>query len=425
MPILLRGARQVGKTYLVEQFGKTHFQNVITINFELQPQLKQCFDSLLPKEILNRLQLMLNIRFNKQTDLLFLDEIQECPQAIMSLRYFKENMPEVFVIGAGSLLEFALRSPEFKMPVGRIQFMYIYPLSFSEFMIAIDHNQLYEYSSEVSPVKPIEDMIHRQFLDLFRLYILVGGMPAVINAYLANLNFAECQPMQTALLQTYRSDFGKYASHAQQKYLLRTFDALPGLIGQQIKYSHIDLTSKSRDIKTAIELLSLAGLVSPIYSTSASGLPLGAQIDFHRFKAQFLDTGLVLNMNGLQADIQFKDFTLINSGALAEHVVGQELISHSDPCQPAKLFYWARNKPGSQAEVDFLIPTEGYPFPLEVKAGKTGTLKSLHLYLSEKNVPFGIKLSKDNLSFHQRVLSVPIYLVEQLPRLIRTQLERA
>ena len=419
-PILLRGARQVGKTYIVERLGKTQFSNVVTINLEFQPQLKRCFDTLAPTEILNKLQLMLNIRFNQQTDLLFIDEIQECPSAIMSLRYFKEMMPNLYVIGAGSLLDFALRSSEFKMPVGRVQFLHIYPLSFREFLVAIGHDQLHEYCSEIS--SPVDETIHTQLLELFRLYILVGGMPASVNAYLGSHDLADCQHVQTSLLQAYRNDFGKYATYAQQKYLLRTFDAIPSLIGQQIKYSHIDPTSKSRDIKTAMELLTLAGLAYPIYATSASGIPLGAQVDFQRFKAQFLDTGLAQNVNGLQAAIQFKDFTLVNSGAIAEHVVGQELISCIDPCQPAKLYYWARNKPNSQAEIDFLFPLEDFAFPIEVKSGKTGTLKSLHLYLDEKKAPFGIKLSKDNLSYHQGVLSVPIYLVEQLPRLIRSQL---
>jgi len=180
-PLIIRGARQVGKTYLVETFGRTHFQNNVVVNLEFQPQLKDCFKSLDPSEIINKLQLLLSVQIKEDNTLLFLDEIQECPQAIMALRYFKEKMPKLSVIAAGSLLEFALRSPDFKMPVGRVLFLYLEPLSFSEYLDATGNQNLRRFLSDVKLTDSIDDVIHKKLLELLRIYIIVGGMPAVLT----------------------------------------------------------------------------------------------------------------------------------------------------------------------------------------------------------------------------------------------------
>src|SRR3990167_7280250 len=265
-PLIVRGARQVGKSYLVEAFGKTHFQNNVVVNFEFQPQLKDCFQSFDPSEIVNKLQLILGVQIKEGSTLLFLDEIQECTQAITSLRYFKEKMPKLAVIAAGSLLE------------------------------------------------------------LLRIYLIVGGMPAALEEYLSSNDLMNCQRIQTALLQTYRSDFGKYAKISQHKYLQKVFDTAPRMVGQRIKYSKIDTDTRSRDLKNALNLLALAGIVKPIYLTKASGLPLGAQIDEQKFKLNFLDVGLMQNSCGLQGRLSVEeDFMQINAGAVSEQFVGQEL----------------------------------------------------------------------------------------------------
>lgn len=426
-PLLVRGARQVGKSYLVETFAKENFHTSVTVNFEFQPQLKECFTTLNPLEIITRLQLMLGIQIDEENTLVFLDEIQECPQAITSLRYFKEKMPRLPVIGAGSLLEFALQSSRFKMPVGRIHFLYLEPLSFSEFLDASGNQQLRQYLAKVKISDRIEDAIHEKLLELLRSYLIVGGMPAVLIAYLGNKNISACQNIQTGLLQTFRGDFGKYAKTAQHKYLQKVFDAAPRLVGQRIKYVNIDAEVKSRDLRNALELLTMAGIIYPIYLSKASGVPLGAQIDERKLKLNFLDIGLMQNACGLQTQISFeRDFMQINSGAVAEQFVGQELRAHGNKHQPSRLFFWAREKKGSQAEVDYVISIGSEIFPVEVKAGKTGRLKSLKLFLEEKKaVPtgrqaeIGIRISQEKLSFYDRILSLPIYMVEQLPRLVQ------
>ena len=420
-PLIIRGARQVGKSYLVETFGRTHFQNNVVVNLEFQPQLKDCFKSLDPSEIINKLQLLLSVQIKEDNTLLFLDEIQECPQAIMALRYFKEKMPKLSVIAAGSLLEFALRSPDFKMPVGRVLFLYLEPLSFSEYLDATGNQNLRRFLSDVKLTDSIDDVIHKKLLELLRIYIIVGGMPAVLNEYLSSKDLMNCQRIQTALLQTYRSDFGKYAKISQHKYLQKVFDAAPRMAGQRIKYSNIDPDTRSRDLKNALSLLTLAGIVRPIYLTKALGLPLGAQINEQRFKLNFLDIGLMQNSCGLQGRLSIEeDFLQINAGSVAEQFVGQELTAYSDRHQQASLYFWAREKRGSMAEVDYVINIGSDIFPVEVKSGKEGRLKSLRMFIEEKKSRLGIRFSQDKLSYYDKILSIPLYMIEQMPRLVES-----
>jgi len=420
-PLIIRGARQVGKSYLVETFGKTHFQNNVIVNLEFQPQLKDCFKSLDPSEIINKLQLLLGVQIKEDDTLLFLDEIQECPQAIMSLRYFKEKMPKLAVIAAGSLLEFVMRSPDFKMPVGRVQFLYLEPMSFSEYLDAAGNQNLRKFLSDVKLKDSIDDVIHKKLLELLRIYIIVGGMPAVLTEYLSSKDLMNCQRIQTALLQTYRSDFGKYAKISQHKYLQKVFDAAPRMAGQRIKYSNIDPDTRSRDLKNALSLLTLAGIVRPIYLTKALGLPLGAQINEQRFKLNFLDIGLMQNSCGLQGRLSIEeDFLQINAGSVAEQFVGQELAAYSDRHQQVGLYFWAREKRGSMAEVDYVINIGSDIFPVEVKSGKEGRLKSLRMFIEEKKSRLGIRFSQDKLSYYDKILSIPLYMIEQMPRLVES-----
>lgn len=419
LPLLIRGPRQVGKTYVVEQFGKEFFENVVLVNFELYPRMKQCFESLDPKEIINKLRLMDDLDIEPGKTLLFLDEIQECPKAIMSLRYFKEKMPELHVIGAGSLLEFALREEDFRMPVGRVQFVYLGPFSFGEFLGALNHNQLRGYLGKIKLMDQIDPVVHEQLLELLQKYFILGGMPAVLQEYLTAGNLKVCQNIQSGILETYRSDFGKYAKKVQHKYLQRLFESAPRLVGQGFKYVNVDPQVKSRELKQAFDLLVLAGLIHPVYATSASGLPLGFQIREQKFKIIFLDVGLAQNACGLRAEPNFnKGLLQINAGSVAEQFVGQELWAYGDAYTRQNLYFWARDKKGSMAEVDFVINVGPRILPLEVKAGKTGTLKSLQLFLKEKKAPLGIRVSENPLSYYDHVLSVPLYMVEQIPRIV-------
>lgn len=419
-PLLLRGARQVGKTYLIEKFGRSAFSSLASVNFEAQPEAIACFDSLDPEEILMRLQLILKQSIQPGHTLLFLDEIQVCPKAIIALRYFKEKLPTLHVIGAGSLLEFALTEGKFSFPVGRIQFMYLKPLSFQEFVQARGKIALLEELSQCSLKSPPSSETHQMMIKLVKEYFLVGGMPAAVSFFCQNLFLQAATEIHRILLSTYRADFSKYATPAEQKYLVALFDGIFSMIGQQFKYSKIDPDMRSRDLKKALEHLEWAGLIEPIYASSGAGIPLSAQIKRTHFKLCFLDIGLVHHALNIDPElVMSKDLVHINRGALAEQFVGQELLACADPHQEGQLFYWQRDKKGSEAEVDYLLAIAHYIIPIEVKAGPYGRLKSLHQFMDEKKTPIGIHISQNPLSLENGILSVPFYLINKLARLVK------
>ncbi|MBI3211846.1 MAG: ATP-binding protein [Simkania negevensis] len=415
-PLLIRGARQVGKTYLVEQFGRREFQSFVSVNFEFQPQAIACFESLNPSDILLRLQIVLKEAIIPGKTLLFLDEIQACPQAILALRYFKEKLPELHVIGAGSLLEFALIKGKFSFPVGRVQFLYLKPLSFQEFVLAKNKSSLLEECTHCSLENPPSSQTHDEMIFLTKEYFLTGGMPAAVSAFCKSGSLLESAQIQDILLDTYKADFSKYASEAEQKYLKILFEGIPNTIGQQFKYSKIDPHIRSRELKYALDQLQWASLIQPIYSSSAAGIPLSAQIKRNKFKLLFLDIGLI--ERALKIDpslILSKEPFQINSGALAEQFVGQELFAYfEDP-----LFYWEREKTRSDAEVDYLFTIDQHIIPIEVKAATHGKLKSLFQFMEEKKSLLGVQISRAPLSFKENLLSVPFYLIGELPRLIK------
>lgn len=414
MPLIVRGARQVGKTFVIQAFGKHEFENLVEINFEAAPNYQSCFELMDPLSIISQIELLSKQKITAGKTLLFLDEIQQCPKALQSLRYFKEKLPELHLVAAGSLLEFAIRDEEFSFPVGRVQFARLYPLSFEEYLDARGEKALIEalYSFNLSSLPP--EALHNHLLDLIKEYFIVGGMPAAIVAYLKTQSFLEVKYAQKALWDAFESDFGKYAKKSQHRHLKKIFEEVPRLLGDHIKYSRIDpeLPNPARDMKQAIELLRLAGLVHPIFATSAGSIPLLCCIKEHIFKLLFLDIGLV--DQSMNIDLNYPG---IMAGPLAEQFVGQEFLAASDPFLDIRLFFWTREN--SSAEVDYLFTHQGTVYPIEVKSGKSGKLKSLHLFLQEKKAPFGIKISQEPLGWNDKnVISIPFYLISHLTRLI-------
>lgn len=422
LPLLVRGARQVGKTYVIEQFGASHFAQVVKINFEQQRECLACFETQYPQKILNLIYTITGHAVIPGKTLLFLDEIQECPNAILALRYFYEQMPELHIIAAGSLLEFTLREAEFRMPVGRIQSCYLKPLSFKEFLLALQKKSLVEYIEQASLQETFEPAIHDVLLAHIKEYFVLGGMPAVIEQYIQTGRFDACQIRQNVILNTYRSDFGKYASKSNIKYLQTFFDKAPGLIGQHFRYVHVDPHILSRDIKNALTDLKDAGLIYAVYASLASQLPLISTIQEKKFKLLFLDIGLVNCTTQLSAEILMqKDILLVHQGAIAEQFVGQELLAYAPPHHENQLVYWDRAKGSSMAEIDYVIAINANIYPIEVKSGATGRLRSLQRFIDEKSSPFGIRISQKPLSWDKRILSIPLYLISELPRLIQEQ----
>lgn len=417
IPLIIRGARQVGKTFIVQSFGNKYFKNSLTINFEESNQYHTCFQTMNPQEILREIELLSKQPMIPGETLLFLDEIQQCPKALQSLRYFKEKLPQLHLIAAGSLLEFAMEEEEFSFPVGRVQFAKLYPFSFLEFLSAIGEEAIRKEITQCRLDTPLPESIHHHLLKRLQEYFIVGGMPGPFLAFLKTGSFLEAKYAQKAIWDAYERDFGKYAAKTQHRHLRKIFQTVPRLIGEHVKYSRIDpeLPNPSREMKKAIELLHMAGLLHFIKATSAGSIPLLSGMKESLFKLLFLDIGLIEQAMDLQIQNPGR-----MAGPLAEQFVGQELLAKGDPFLETSLFFWMRD--GGSAEVDYLFAYEGAVIPIEVKAGKWGKLKSMQLFLEEKKAPFGIKVSQEPLQKQKQILSVPLYLVSQLPRFIEEML---
>jgi len=420
-PLLVRGARQVGKSYCIKKFAGEYFENLVEINFEQNPKYKACFDTLNPEKIIESISIIANSDITPGKTLLFLDEIQECPNAIISLRYFYEQYFDLHVIAAGSLLEFALSQEDFQMPVGRIQYIYLKPLSFLEFLDALGEGKIRNLIEDISRDNLPANVIHEHILSFIKLYFIIGGMPAVVYEYINSGNIKRCLNIQTLIIQTYRDDFGKYASRVKYKYLQKIFYGVPKMVGRKFKYSNIDIEMQSRDLKEALTLLEKAGVVYRVKHTSGNGLPLEAQSNENMFKVVFLDIGLMQNICGLGSDIyltSLQDFIKVNDGAIAEQFVAQELLGYQDFYTQPSLYYWVREAKNSSAEVDYVIPCCSKALPIEIKSGKTGTFRSMHLFLQKAGLSVGVKISLLPFDFTLPIISIPFYAVKKIPELI-------
>jgi len=412
-PLLIRGARQVGKTFIVKELGKNEFESFITLNFERNPEYKEIFSSYNPKEIVEKIVLYTGKPVIPNKTLLFFDEIQECPKAIVSLRYFYEEMSEQHIIGAGSLLEFTLKSENFKMPVGRVQYLSMYPLSFGEFMNAIGEDTLYNHILNKKNINKLSMSLQNKLTEFVRKYFIIGGMPAVVNKYVNSHNILECQKIQHLIIDTFQDDFVKYARQSQFKYLKKVFNIVPSMVGNKFIYSKIDKSLRSRDLKAALELLETANIVYRVKRTSGAGLPLKVNVNDNFFKVIFLDVGLMHAMNGIYSEtIKGKDFNAIYKGSVAEQFVGQEIKALSNRFTKFELYYWARESKNSNAEIDYLIENNGKIIPLEIKSGATGKMRSLHMFIEKYNVKKGVRISQAEYNDKDRIISIPFYGIE-------------
>jgi predicted AAA+ superfamily ATPase len=409
-PLLLRGARQVGKTYVVRQFG-THFKSFAEINFELLNDAKDIFkEDLKPDRIIGDLSLLLGEKINPGETLLFLDEIQEAPEAIKALRYFYELMPELHVIAAGSLLEFQIE--KIGIPVGRVSFINMYPLNFFEFLMAHQKDEYIDVISDIFKKNRINKAIHNHITRLFGEYIVIGGMPEAVNCWIEAKDYRECRRIHGNLIENYRQDFLKYSKKHQIKYIDRLFDEIPGMLGRKFKYTAISGEYRKRELGPALDLLQKAGVIHKIYHTSGQGLPLGAGINYNRFKVIFLDIALaqvVLNIDSTSWILKPLE-QIINKGSIAEAFTGQELIAASDVFIKPQLYYWHREARSSNAEVDYLIQDDDLIIPVEVKSGKEGSMRSMKMFLKEhpKSL-YGIRLYGGMPGCAENILSYPLY----------------
>lgn len=416
-PLLIQGARQIGKSFLIEKFARENFESVVTINFEELREAKLSFEGdLTPSHILRDLSTRLRKPIIPGKTLIFFDEIQACPNALLSLRFFKEQVPELHVIGAGSLLEFIMSDERFSFPVGRIEYLYMRPLSFIEFLEAKGDEMALSWIKEATPQKPIGAATHESLLLTVKEYFMIGGMPEAINSVLNTGQFLDLDRIHYSLLNTYENDLGKYPKSSQQKFMKLLFEAAPRLIGEHFKYAKIHSHAQSRDYLESLDVLSRTGILHQVFANSASGIPLATQLNDKKFKLLFLDIGLI--PQATKALLSQEDLTLINGGNLAEQFVGQELIAYAQPYTRAILYYWEREKKGSDAEVDYVIEAGSYVIPIEVKAGAKGRLKSLKQFIEEKKSALGLRISQAPLALEGNILSVPFYMIQEIPRLV-------
>ena len=431
-PLIIRGARQVGKTWLVRKFAG-QFTNLVEINFDKNPEKAQLFADRDISRCLQLLQIDCDAEIIPGKTLLFLDEIQGAPELLPLLRYFYEERADLHVIAAGSLLEFLLADHDFSMPVGRVEYLHLGPMDMEEFLLALGQERLTKFLKDYSLDDSIPESIHLSLFNFLKLFWIIGGMPAAVAWYGNSGKLAEAIREHAVILQTYEDDFSKYRKRIYPERLRKVFRRIPALIGNKLKYVRLDPEERSRELADSLHLLEMARVIYRVRHSAGNGVPLGAEANERDFKPLFLDTGLVstslgLSLPGLEV---VDDLLMVNNGALAEQFVGQHLLYSGPSYEKPQLFYWNREQKSASAEVDYLITHEDRVVPVEVKAGTTGTLKSLQVFVAEKKSPVALRFNamppscawqetrvagKDKVPF--LLISLPLYLIGQTRRLV-------
>ena len=437
-PLLVRGARQVGKSWAIRHLGET-FTHYLDINLEKERDLCRLFEEISDvRELSQRLGAIHNVPVIPGETLLFIDEIQNCPAALKSLWFFKENYPELHVVAAGSLLEFALNEiPSYG--VGRVRSVFMYPMSFKEFLMARGRDMWIKEIAKADWTHPIEESLHSRLVSEFRSFLMVGGMPASVSAWVETQDYSACQDEQNDIQQSYYDDFTKYAKKVDPQLLRNTLAAVVRQSGQKFIYSRVEGGYRTEEIKEALRLLRDAGIIIPVQMSAANGLPLGAQVNPKFTRYDYLDTGLLLRVLAMNYDDD-KELTrlilageapdLVNKGIVTELTVGLELMKSSNPQSKYDLFYWENLERNATSEVEYVIAKNTRCLPIEVKAGTSGKMKSLRFFMDKKRLTSGIRSSLENFGLlkitvtndseeaENRVIGIlPLYAVWRLPDL--------
>lgn len=416
-PLLLRGVRQCGKTSSVRKLG-TSFRYYAEINFEKMPSAARIFSGNIDiPRIVAELEELVDIPIIDGETLLFLDELQAAPAAISALRYFYEERPSLHVIGAGSLLEFALKHIS-SFGVGRISSLYMKPLSFMEFLSAQDDTVLRKSLEKASPFSPLTETAHEKLLALYKVFLVVGGMPEAVSRFSETRSILQARRVQQDILDTLYDDFGKYSREGIEPEILQLIlRFVLSRVGEQISYNKNSIQGiDSKTISRGIEILVNAGLIHTVYASSCSSLPISSSINLKRMKPFFVDTGLYLNAAGLDVS-EFTietDFKSLNIGNVCELSAGLELIKAFDSNIKPELFYWTRDGDGANrgtAEVDYVIQKGSSIIPVEVKARTQGGMKSLWMFLEKGTSDYGIRTSLENFSAMDRLRIYPLYAI--------------
>jgi predicted AAA+ superfamily ATPase len=403
-PLLLQGARQVGKTWLINEFGKKEYNEYIYLNFEQIPNLKTLFtNELSPQKIIENIGLLLGKKINYEHTLICFDEIQNCQAALTSLKYFHEKAPEYHIIAAGSLLGVSLGKTS-SFPVGKVNFLTLYPLSFEEYLEAIDENLLAE---KLLVLETLPEILHEKLIESLKMYFFLGGMPEVVGDYIQNQDIRAARQIQNDILKSYQNDFSKYSDPSQALKVAEVWQSIPFQLAKENKkftYSDVKNNARATNYQQSIEWLKNAGLIHVVHQIRTAKLPISGYADYSKFKIYLLDTGLLGAMLHLSSEIILKpnELFLEYNGAFVENYTCLELLKTVEK----ELFYWSSER---EAEVDFVFQWESDIFPLEVKSGTNRNTKSLRSYADKFQPKLLIRASPRNFIQSTEFINVPLY----------------
>ncbi len=411
-PMILRGARQTGKTWLMKEFGKKAYKNYVYFNFDEQPELKSLFETNKnPHRLIELLSLIADLKIEPQHTLVIFDEIQECSEALNALKYFYVKANEYHIISAGSLLGTLLSSPK-SYPVGMVNLLNIYPLSFEEFLEATSPNLFTYYQSITSDTK-IEDYFHHQLIELYNYYLIIGGMPECVSSWLEEKNVQRISQIQQELIEIYKNDFSKHNGKVNSGRILLTFNSIPSQLAktnEKFIYGAIKSGARAREFEEAIEWLDAAGMINKVHNVSKVAYPLPIYEKMDNFKLFLFDTGLLKTMAGISNDAVLLNKEFQFKGALTENFVLQQLktVLDVEPC-----FYADKNM-----KLDFVVQLNDMLIPLEVKAGENVKSISLKKALNFDMFPYGVRFSKLNYKKEERIINLPLYLVNKINKIL-------
>lgn len=415
-PLLLQGARQVGKTYIVKEFGKKEYSNFYHFNFEKNPILKTFFtESLDPTTIIDSLSFYIGKKIDSKDTLIFFDEIQVSPRAITSLKYFCEEAPEYHIISAGSLLGVSVGKKS-SFPVGKVNFMSMYPMSFTEYLTAFGDELLAEKLNSMESIEPLHEALHNKLIKQLKMFLYLGGMPEVLQSFLTDNDIAKVRKIQNGILDAYSRDFSKYAEKEQAVKTSEIWNSIPYQLAKEnkkFKYSAVRKNSRSSTFENSIEWLKKAGLIYVVYNVSVPKLPLAGYADRSKFKLYMPDTGLLGAMLNLSSDIIIKPTELFTeyNGAFIENFVAGELTIAGNK----DLFYWTSK---NDAEVDYVTEYQNKIYPIEVKSGLSGSIKSLRSYADKYNPKMIIRLSPKNFIQDKEFVNIPLYSASKINKFL-------
>jgi uncharacterized protein len=415
-PLILSGARQVGKTYILKQFANDAYENHVYINFEQQKDTRSLFDSNLePKRIIKDLSLASDIKIEPGKTLIILDEIQDCPNALTSLKYFNESANDYHVVTAGSLLGVML-GKERGYPVGKVNTLELFPLTFFEFLTANKKTALRDYLEKIKSnlMKP-SDLIHNQLIELLGEYFITGGMPEAVKRYEETKDLHVVRDIQRELIRGYRSDFAKYASPSEAIKISSIWESLPAQLSRENKkftFKEVSEKARAREYMSSVKWLTDAGLVYKLENCNKPLVPLNSYKNTNIFKLYFFDIGLLGALCNLEPKLSLDKEVLFRfyKGAITENYVVQEMFANGKK----QIAYWTS---AGNAEVDIICEFKSRIYPLEIKSGKRTKSKSLSVYVDQNCPPIASRTSKNNLTQDTNNCNYPLYLISKFPEL--------